>query len=110
MNDLIIEFLPERCEYMTYRRSEQSGYTSNKTTLADFLELNEKREANGLSPIEIPPEIPRDIPKKVVDESKLVKRLRPCPNCGANSWIVKSFSLVRQCEYCGTEEDKDEQH
>lgn len=53
MDDMIIEYNSIRQEYWTIRRNGQR----TKTTLADFHELNEKRKANGLSPVGIPPEI-----------------------------------------------------
>ena len=76
-----------------YMLSDKTGYITRRATFEDLISMNIARKENGLSEIKWNP----DYIKNLAVKREIPKRVNPCPNCGANSWMNNI------CEYCGTE-------
>lgn len=80
--------------HMTYMINDRTGFITRRATFEDLISMNMARKANGFDEINWDPKYMNNLAVKI----ETPKRLNPCPNCGANSW------LNHICEYCGTED------
>ena len=94
-------------EHATYMITDRKGYITRRATLEELISMNEMRKARGFSEIDWDPNCMYNLAEK--RETSTAKRLgAPCPNCGANSWVMRYNKLLgisthHICEYCGTE-------
>ena len=79
--------------HMTYMIGDRTGFVTRRATIEDLLSMNFFRRERGLCEVNWKPNYMINLAVK----REAPKRLNPCPNCGANSW------LNHICEYCGTE-------